>query len=276
MRGRKKGAYILLGLLGGGLFLLSCISENPFSQSLLERLQGPSKEHVLGTDQLGRDFGARVARGAFNSALLSAFCVLASGTAGIGLALLALRGGGKTEKCLLLLTDTAMAFPGIVLALVLGPLTGGGCWGVLLALVCTGWPSYFRMARSLLNRLWEAPFVEAGRMAGFPLPVLCWKYLLPELLPTLGTMAALGWGKTILEISSLGFLGIGLAPPEPELGAMISQGLTYMRSSPRLVLMPGMLISLFVLALLLLGNSKEDTSRFVKGIDTYDDPSLGG
>jgi ABC-type dipeptide/oligopeptide/nickel transport system permease subunit len=272
MNSERRGALLLLASLGAFLVLLFWISGDPFTQNLMERLKESSREHLLGTDHLGRDFGARLARGGRNSIFLSALCVFASGMIGTGLALLALGKGKKTETFLLFLTDTVMAFPGIVLALVLGSLTGGGISGVIIALVFTGWPQYFRMARSLLKKLWETPFVEAGRLAGFPLPVLFWKYVIPELLPTLGTMASLGWGKTILEISSLGFLGIGLAPPEPELGAMISQGLTYMRSTPRLVLMPGILISLFVLALLLLGRGGTHT-KVSKEMFSHEDPS---
>lgn len=258
MRRERKGAVLLLVCLAAGLGVLFFVSGDPFRQNLMERLAGPSAAHFLGTDHLGRDFGARVARGAFNSMILSSLCVGCSVAAGIFLALASLCGGGRTEALLLLVTDMVMAFPGIVLAIVLGSVTGGGPGAVAFALVFTGWPRYFRMALSLLKRVWNAPFAEAARIAGFPSPVLCWKYLVPELVPTLGVMASLGWGKTILEISSLGFLGIGVSPPEPELGAMISEGLSYMRSSPRVVAVPGVLISLFVLAFLLFGSKEEE------------------
>jgi ABC-type dipeptide/oligopeptide/nickel transport system permease subunit len=184
--------------------------------------------------------------------------VFASLVIGLFLGLLSTWGGKGTEKFLLLLTDIVMAYPGIVLAIVLSALTGGGSAAVLLALIFTGWPSYFRMSRSLLKGLLERPFVESAILAGFPLPVIIWKYILPELTSTLGVMVSLGCGKTILEISSLGFLGIGLAPPEPELGRMISESLSYMRSAPRTIFLPGGLISLLVLSFLLLGQEKTD------------------
>jgi ABC-type dipeptide/oligopeptide/nickel transport system permease subunit len=110
------------------------------------------------------------------------------------------------------------------------------------------------MVRNLLGKLLRSPYVEASKIAGFPAPIFLGKYVLPEIIPTVGIMATLSWGKVVLEVSSLGFLGIGIDPPEPELGAMISEGIPYMRTSHGVVFWPGIVIFLFVFASLLLGN----------------------
>jgi ABC-type dipeptide/oligopeptide/nickel transport system permease subunit len=258
MTTKKKGAIFLLAVLFICLGFLFLQNTNPFSQNLLHTLEGPSKNHILGTDHLGRDFAARLARGALNSICLSAFCVFGSVIIGLLLGSLAACGKEKTEKCLLVFTDVVMAFPGIVLAIVLSALTSGGPSAVIIALIFTEWPHYFRMVRSLLKGILVSPYVEAAKLAGFPLPILLLKYVFPKLIPTLGVMAALAWGKIVLEISSLGFLGIGVAPPEPELGAMISEGIAYMRTAPRVVFLPGGVICLFVFALLLIGNENSN------------------
>lgn len=258
MTTKKKGAIFLLAFLFislGGFFLHD---SDPFSQNLLHTLERPSKNHILGTDDLGRDFAARLAQGALNSIYLSALCVFGSVVIGMLFGSLAACGKEKTEKCLLVLTDIVMAFPGIILAIVLSALTSGGPNAVIIALIFTGWPHYFRMVRSLLKGILVSPYVEAAKLAGFPLPILLVKYVFPKLIPTLGVMATLAWGKAVLEISSLGFLGIGVAPPEPELGAMISEGIAYMRTDSRVVFLPGGVICLFVFALLLLGNENTD------------------
>jgi len=256
---RKCGVALLI-LVSLSILFLSLQHGSMFKQDLLQRLQPPSAEHILGTDHLGRDMGARLAKGTVNSVLLSVICVSMSLTIGFMLGLLAAWRGGKTEKILLLVTDMEMAFPGIVLAIVLSSLTGGGPIAVVIALVFTGWPNYFRMSRTLLRGLLESPFVESACLAGFPAPAVICKYVVPEVTSTLGVMVSIELGKAILDISSLGFLGIGLKPPEPELGAMISGGLSYMRSAPGVVLLPGGIISVLVLAFLLLGGKKMDDS----------------
>ena len=260
MKPMRKCGLSLLVLVSILTVFLFCQHGSPFKQNLLLSLQTPSEEHILGTDHLGRDLGARLARGTVNSVLLSGICVSLSLAIGFVLGMLAAWRGGKTEKILLLATDTVMAFPGIVLAIVLSSLTGGGPKAVVMALVFTGWPNYFRMSRTLLRGLLESPFVESAYLAGFPaLAVIC-KYIVPEVASTLGVMVSIELGKTILDISSLGFLGIGLMPPEPELGAMISDGLSYMRSAPGVVLFPGGIISALVLAFLLLGGRRTGDS----------------
>lgn len=256
MTRKQKGAILILIVLILGLVFLFLRNSNPFAQNLLHTLESSSKSHILGTDHLGRDLGARIAKGAFNSILLSAICVLGSLFIGLSLGSLAAYKKSNIEKGLLIFTDIVMAFPGIVLAIVLSALTQGGPCAVVIALIFIGWPQYFRMVRNLLKGILGSPYVEAAQIAGFPTPILLGKYVFPKLVPTIGVMAALAWGKTILEISSLGFLGIGMAPPEPELGAMISEGMSYMRTAPQVVFLPGTVIFLFVFAFLLLGDGK--------------------
>jgi peptide/nickel transport system permease protein len=146
---------------------------------------------------------------------------------------------------------------GTLLAIVLAGTLGGTLPTLVLALSATLWCDYCRIARNITRSLKTSSHLEAGKILGFNHPFLIRHYILPELMPQLLTLASLGMGRTILNISGLGFLGIGLRPPIPEWGSMINQGLAYLSEAPWLVVAPGSMIFFTVLAFQLLGNSNE-------------------
>ncbi len=232
------------------------LEHRALDQNLDQRLKAPSVQMPFGTDALGRNILARLASGGVNSLVLSSLCVTASLIIGV---LLGLTSGWLTgsllDKSLLRLVDIAMAFPGLLLALLLAGLLGGGPAVVAVALIFTGWTDYFRLARSLTVVGRTAPYVEAGRLSGFSGFFLLRRYILPKVLPHLSVLATLGMGKTILYISSLGFLGIGLAPPKPEWGAMIAESLPYMRQAPHAIIAPAGAIFLTILGFYLTGQA---------------------
>ena len=257
MSKRLQASLILAALLLAGL---TVIRGDPFSQNLLKAMESPSGTHLLGRDHLGRDFGARLARGALKSLSLSLVVVCASFILGIT-ATAASMAGRRIEMTCLIVVDMVMAFPGIVLAVILSAVIRNGQTAIVLALTLTGWTQYFRVAHSMIRQCATAPHVEAATLSGMPGTVVFLKYVFPELASVLGVMMALSTGKTILEISSLGFLGIGVAPPMPELGSMISEGIAYMRSTPRLIVIPGAVLSLLVFSFLLLGNQDRNGEK---------------
>ena len=241
--GRLRGglvflaAAVLLCLWGLGM------RNEALEQNLDETLQPPSLRAPFGTDALGRDLFARTAAGGSTSLPLSLLCVASSLGIGTLLGLMSgWLGGTWVDRSLLRLVDVTMAFPGLLLALLVAGLFQGGSWVVFAALVLTGWTEYFRLARSLTCGIRGAAYVEAGRLAGLPGLFILRRYILPEVRPHLLILATLGMGKTILNISSLGFLGIGLSPPQPEWGSMMAEGLPYMRQAPWTVLGPGIAI----------------------------------
>jgi len=253
---KVAGLLLLLVPLAAGLISLSP-GLDPLSQNLMHRLSSPSLEHPLGTDHLGRCLLARIAHGTYismGSALLIALCSAALG------ALLGMIAGyirGIVDMGIGRLVDTTLAFPGILLALMLAGLTGGGVLVLAAALIITTWPEYCRLARSVSRTLSGAPYVQAGVLTGFTTGFILRRYLLPQVIRPLLPLVSLGVGKAILALSSLGFLGIGVTPPAPEWGAMISAGLPYLREAPHLAMFPSVLIFMTVLGFILLSGHFE-------------------
>lgn len=248
------GVLLVAGVLLTALFGVF-FSGDPYSQDLGSVLQKPTPQYPLGTDHLGRDLLARLVVGARQTLSLSLAVV--GGVLAIGLVLGMVSGwyGGWLDLGLQRLVDVTLAFPGILLAILLGGLFGGGAWLLALALILTGWPEIFRLARNITRTVTGREYVEAGVLSGFSNPFLLRRYILPEILPVLSVFATLNLGRTILNVSSLGFIGIGLTPPEPGWGQMIAEGVRYMRLSPHLVIAPSAAVFLSVLGLYLTGSS---------------------
>jgi len=246
------GVFILLSvalLVTVGPYL----TPDPFTQNLSNVFAEPSSEYLLGSDHLGRSVVARLVKGGKNSLVNTLLCVIGSVLIGIFMGLSSGWYGGFVDTAVMRLVDITMSFPGILLALLIAGLIGGGQTGVIVALTITGWPDYCRITRAITKNIISRPYVEAGVLAGFSGRFILRKYILIEILPQISVLATLGFGRTILNISSLGFLGIGLVPPEPEWGAMIAESLPYLRQSPYLVLAPAAAVSLTVFGFLLLG-----------------------
>ncbi len=254
--GKVAGLLLLLVPLAVGLFSLAP-GLDPLSQNLMHRLSPPSLEHPLGTDHLGRCLLARIAHGTYIS--MGAALVIAVCSAALG-ALLGMIAGyirGAMDMVIGRLVDATLAFPGILLALMLAGLTGGGVMVLAAALIITTWPEYCRVARSVSRTLSGAPYVQAGVLTGFSTGFILRRYLLSQVTRPLLPLVSLGVGKAILALSSLGFLGIGVTPPAPEWGVMISAGLPYLREAPHLVMFPSMLIFMTVLGFIILSGQFE-------------------
>ena len=152
------------------------------------------------------------------------------------------------------LVDGLMAFPGTLLAILVAGFLGGGRWILIGALCITGWCEYCRMSRNLARRVASEEYVQAGKLLGYSKWFMARRYFFRELAPHLFNLASLGMGRTILNFSAFGFLGIGLRPPAAEWGGMISQALPYLEEAPHLVLYPGLAIFLSVLGFNLLAS----------------------
>jgi len=216
-----------------------CIEEDPLAQNLDQALKAPSLEHPFGTDHLGRSVLSRLVHGTRHSLILAAVCVGLSVCLGTIAGLTAGLFPGFIDNVIMRLVDGLMAFPGTLLAIVLAGTLGSGSSGLVLALVLSSWCDYCRLVRNIVRSTLNKPYMEAGRLLGFDRFFLTRRYLLGQITPHLFTLASLGMGRTILNVSSLGFLGIGLRPPTPEWGAMITQGLPYLSEASYLVLFPG-------------------------------------
>lgn len=235
------------------------ISPWPANEQLLERrLEGPSREHPLGLDELGRDVLSRLLAGARVSVAVGLAVVGVAGTIGtlIGAAAGAL--GGRWDTALMRVIDVFLAFPGILLAIALVAVLGPALRNVVVALVAIGWVGYARLARGQALQLREQEYVLAARAAGASRLRILFRHLLPNLLPLAVVQASLALAGAILAEASLSFLGLGIQPPTPSWGAMINAGRSHLLDAPHVTLFPGLAILLSVLSLNFLGDELVD------------------
>lgn len=225
---------------------------------LPHRLQATSREHWLGTDELGRDVWARLLYGGRVSFFVSTVVVTISFVTGAIVGMLAGFRRGWLDEVLMRLADVLLAFPGILLAIALMALLGPSLNNVIIALVSIGWVSYARLARSLTLKLRELDFVYASRSLGASPLRLLLRHIFPNLLPSLVVQATFGFAGMILAESALSFLGLGVQPPDPSWGSMLNDGKNHLLDAPYLTVFPGVAIFLSVLCWNLLGDALRD------------------
>jgi peptide/nickel transport system permease protein len=258
--GRRTGRRPAVGRRTVGLALLACvavfafagpalIAADPLRQDLRAFLLPPGGAHWLGTDHLGRSMLARLAHAARLSLSLGALTVLAAAVPGTALGLLAAWRGGWTDRVLSALCDGLMALPGLLLVMILATLSPGETWPLFLGLALVLWVENFHVVRTVARGRLTAPDVEAARLFGFGPVHIVRRHLLPDLLPMLVTLAAFGLATVVVAVSTLSFVGIGLRPPTPELGSMMTELLPHHAEAPLQVLMPAALLCLTVLGL---------------------------
>lgn len=251
-RWRRDGRY-LVAMLPLLLVVLTVLAGpllwrvDPVEQVLLDRLQGPSWAHPMGTDQFGRDTLSRILYGGRLSLGVSLIITAITFAAGIAVGSVAAGAGGLVGGALMRLVDVMLAFPFLLLALTVAGLSGGGISGVILALALFGWGSYARVARAETLRVRALPMVECAAAVGAGPLRIALRHVLPNILPALAVLAVIRFAHTILTIAGLSFLGVGVQPPTPEWGAMLHQGLPYIERAPLLLFMPGLAVTLVCL-----------------------------
>lgn len=221
---------------------------DPNAQDLLKALEGPSLLHPFGYDHLGRDVFLRVAHAAPRSLGLAALCVVFAYSAGIALGMVAAYRGGFVDALLMRLVDLLLAFPGILLALLLAGFLGGGPGPILFGISLGLMPQFARLSRATAGQVLAEPHVEAAEMAGFHTTAILRRHVLPPVIHSTLPIGVLSIGGAILSVSSLGFLGLGIRPPTPEWGAMISEMMPYISEAPIQLVAPCIAIFLSVLA----------------------------
>lgn len=227
---------------------------DPVEQHLTHRLEPPSVDHPLGTDQLGRDVFARLLHGARLSLGIAVIVTGVRLTLGTVVGLVAGYAGGWIDTALMRLVDTVLAFPGIVLALVIAGLLGPSLTNVMVALAVVGWASYARLVRSSVLSVREREFVTVARLLGRSRRHVIGRHVLPNVAAPVVVLATLDVGSVILGTAGLSFLGLGAQPPTPEWGTMLASGRNYLRDAWWLVNAPGSMIMLTVLGFNLLGD----------------------
>ena len=231
---------------------------DPLKPAPLDRLQGPSEAHLFGTDSLGRDILSRVIYGARISILIGLISVTISLVPGTLLGLVSGYFGGRIDSLIMRLMDMLLAFPAILLAIFITAILEPNLTNTMLAVGIVYIPHYARIVRSSVLSLKEQLFVQAiAHLGGSHLRILG-RHILPNALPPIIVYATLGMGTAVLQAAALGFLGLGAQPPQPEWGAMLSEGRQYIQIAPHVAAFPGAAILVLVLGFNLFGDGLRD------------------
>src|SRR5271154_389052 len=232
---------------------------NPSAQSLPERLLPPNTHHWMGTDELGRDVLSRTLYGARVSLLVGVSVVLGAGILGLALGSLAGYFGGAFDRFVnIILINSFLSFPGILLAIAFAAFLGPGLDKVIFALIITGWAGYARLARAQVLKVREMEFILAARSLGASHTRILLRHLLPNTLQPVLIQATIGMAGAILSESTLSFLGLGVVAPTPSWGAMLNDAKNHLFDAPHLVVFPALGIMAAVLAFNLLGDALRD------------------
>jgi peptide/nickel transport system permease protein len=249
------GAAMVVGLLIVASVVVPLLSPYSYgAQRLDEMFGGPGFRHWLGTDHLGRDILTRVAYGGGISFLVSGAAVLIQSVLGIAVGLIAGYFGGRTDATLMRVTDVLLAFPPLLLLLLVTGLFGPTLLNIVLALALSGWASMARQIRAEALTIRTRDFVAAAQALGATDGVIVRRHLLANIATVALVRASLDIGPVILSESTLSFLGIGIQPPTPSWGAMIAEGFAHLRAHPALTVIPSVALSLAVLSMTFVGD----------------------
>lgn len=225
---------------------------------LKNKLQGPSGTHWLGTDELGRDILSRLLYGSRFSLEIGIIGVLVSAGGGIVIGAIAGYFGGTTDNIVMRIMDVLQAMPGIVLAIAISATLGPGLVNCIIALSISAIPNYSRMTRASILNVRKMEYLEAAASINCSNLRIIVKHVLPNALSPLIVQSTMGIAGTIMNAAMLSFIGLGVQPPTPEWGAMLSAGRGYLRDYPHLCLFPGITIMITVLSLNMLGDGLRD------------------
>ena len=249
---------LVLILLLVTLFADRIVPYDPYAQDLSQSRLPPSAAHWMGTDQYGRDMFSRVVVGAQTSIFSTLALVAVISVFGTIVGTLCGYYGGALDSVVMRISDVCLAFPGLVFALAIAALLGGGVSNAVIALAVISWPKYARVARSQTLALKSSSFVSAARLSGCSSMQMILRHILPNILGPILVTAMLDIGTMMMELAGLSFLGLGAQPPTAEWGNMMSGGRSMLQTYPWLVLSPGFAIFLTVVIFNLLGDTVRD------------------
>ncbi len=231
---------------------------NPLATNPFQKLLPPSKNHLMGTDGLGRDIFSRVLFGARISLWISFLILIIAGGFGTIIGMVAGYLGGFWDNFLMRITDIFMAFPQLILAMAVAAALGPSLTNVVIAISFSAWTVFARLARSKAIAVREEDYVEAARAAGANAMRILFVHILPMVLSPVIIQGTLSMGGIILTAAGLGFLGFGAQPPTPEWGVMVSEGRNFMPDAWWVSTFPGLAIMVTVLGFNLLGDGIRD------------------
>ena len=253
------GSIILIVLTLSAVFAPWLAPYDPADQKLIDRLEGPSWQHPFGNDELGRDILSRLLLGTRVSMRVGATVVLLSVMAGVLIGGFAGYIGGKLDTFVtVVVINSLMAFPGILLAIALVAFLGPGLDRLIFALAAIGWVGYARLARGQVLKVKTLEFVEAARALGASGPRIFINHILPNIIQPILIQASIGMAAAILAEASLSFLGLGISPPTPSWGAMLNDARSHLFDAPHMVVFPSIALVMTVLSFNFLGDALRD------------------
>ncbi len=252
------GIVIVVMLVLVVLFPQWVATADPTSMEVRAKLSPPSLQHLFGTDHFGRDLYSRVVHGARISLIAGVVTVVIAAVIGTIVGGIAGQTGGRVEMVLMRFTDLFLAFPFLIIALVIAAVLGRSINNAVLGLALVWWAQYARLIRGQVLALRERQFIEAARVIGASEPRILVRHILPGTVSPLLVKASLDVGQAILATASMSFLGLGAAPPSPEWGALITEGRNYLQDAWWYISFPGLAMIVAVLGFNLLGDAIRD------------------
>ena len=259
----NKIRLILFSSLAVLLVLIAIFGEHlcpydPYLQDLRNAKAAPSLAHIFGTDRYGRDMLSRLIIGAKASILSTLLLVSVITIIGTSIGIICGWSGNRLDTILMRISDIFLAFPGLVFALALAAVLGGGIHNAVIALAAISWPKYARIARSQTLSQKDSLYLDAARISGCSTFTLIMRHILPNIFGPLLVTAMLDIGTMMMELAGLSFLGLGAKPPVAEWGSMMSDARNLLTTQPWVTLSPGFAIFLSVAVFNLLGDSIRD------------------
>lgn len=251
---QKRNFQLFVGIgIAMFLFLLFLVGVfytpyDPDAMSGAEKLVGPSIHHLFGTDQFGRDVFSRVLKGLGTTFMIALLTISIGAVVGVLLGAITGYFGGWLDEIFMRISDVIIAFPNVLLALIFISVLGPGKNNVILALAIVFIPSFSRMTRSefLANR--DMDYVKSARLMGVSHVRIMLVHILPNAVPTILSMVAIGFNNAVLAEAGMSYLGIGVQPPEASLGRMLSESQVYLSTAPWIAIFPGVAIVLLALS----------------------------
>ena len=245
--------FVIVALVGPLL-----VKADPNQHDFLNKLQPPSKEHWFGTDNFGRDIFSRIVHGAKLTLIVGFLSVAVGGIIGVLVGIISGYYGGWFDTISMRIVDVLLAFPGILLALAIVSVLGGSIRNVILAVGIFSIPAFARIVRGSTLQVKKLEYIDAVRSLGASDMRIIFRHILPNIMSPIIVQATMRIATAILTAAGLSFLSLGAPPPTPEWGAMLNEGRTYMHNAGHMVLIPGIMIVIVVLAFNIFGDGLRD------------------
>lgn len=259
---KKKSVIIFTAILA--VIVISVIAapliapNDIYQANLLNRFAAPSAQFPFGTDELGRCIFSRILFGGRASLLYALITTSISAVIGTAIGMFAGYKGGRIDGLIMRVCDIMYSFPQLVITLVIVAILGRGIYNILVAMLVTQWLYYARMSRGMTMNIRNQDFVAASRSSGSSTFKVIFKHILPNIIPQMIAIVTIDFGHTILTISGLSFLGLGVQPPSPEWGALINDARAFIFTDIAMILWPGIMILLVVLSVNVVGDNLRD------------------